>query len=81
DGGMVNDTLKRAYDTHNMVIIPLETGTELFVREFTDAAHPQVIIGGDNYRAKRRLTALAEGYEVTRLLQPQNNPFLQHHVI
>lgn len=81
DGGMVNDTLKRAYDAQNMVIIPRETGTAFLVREFTDATYPQVIIGGDSYRAKRRSTAPASAYDVTRLLQRQINPFLQHHMI
>lgn len=81
DGGMVNDTLKRAYDKHNMVVIPQETGTAFFVHEFTDNAHPQVIIGGDNYRSSRRASLLSEPLHISRELRLQSNPFLQHHVI
>lgn len=81
DGGMVNDALKRAYDKHNMVVISQETGTTFFVHEFTDNAQPQVIIGGDNYRATRRSALSSEPFNVSRLLCLQNNPFLQHHMI
>lgn len=81
DGGMVNETLKRAYEQHQMVVIPPETGTTFFVHEFTDRAHPQVIIGGNHYRAARRATLPAEPFNVSRQLQLRNNPFLQHHVI
>ncbi|MDX7999536.1 SDR family NAD(P)-dependent oxidoreductase [Xenorhabdus sp. Reich] len=51
DGGMVSDVLKRAYQTQNMVIIPLEEGTQRFVREFGDPRSRQITIGGKNYRA------------------------------
>lgn len=81
DGGMVNETLKRAYEQHQMVVIPPETGTTFFVHEFTDHAHPQVIIGGNHYRAARRSTLPAEPLNVSRQLQLRDNPFLQHHVI
>lgn len=81
DGGMVNDTLKRAYDKHNMVVIPQETGTTFFVHEFMDDAHPQVIIGGDNYRVPRHYTMLSKPLNISRLLSLQSNPFLNHHVI
>ncbi|WP_127959542.1 type I polyketide synthase [Serratia microhaemolytica] len=80
-GGMVNDTLKRAYDRLNMLIIPLETGRTFFVHEFDLADQAQVVIGGDNYRVKRALPSARFSNQSERLLTLNHNRFLQHHVI
>lgn len=81
DGGMVSDVLKRAYDAQNMVIIPLEEGTQRFVREFGDNRSLQVMIGGRNYKATKKIKALGGGEQITRQLSLRHNPFLYHHVI
>ncbi|MDR0217939.1 MAG: SDR family NAD(P)-dependent oxidoreductase [Enterobacteriaceae bacterium] len=54
DGGMVSDVLKRAYKAQNMVIIPLEEGTQRFVREFNDSRSCQITIGGRTYIAPKK---------------------------
>ncbi|CDL82475.1 type I polyketide synthase [Xenorhabdus szentirmaii] len=55
DGGMVGDVLKRAYQAQNMVIIPLEEGTQRFVHEFGDHRSRQITIGGKTYGAVKTL--------------------------
>nr|WP_232370138.1 SDR family NAD(P)-dependent oxidoreductase [Xenorhabdus lircayensis] len=81
DGGMVSDVLKRAYDAQNMVIIPLEEGTQRFVREFSDNRSLQVTIGGSSYKAAKKIKALGTGEQVDRQLNLNHNPFLYHHAI
>ncbi|WP_420909008.1 SDR family NAD(P)-dependent oxidoreductase [Dickeya fangzhongdai] len=81
DGGMVNDTLKRAYDAQNMIIIPAAEGYRRFLDEFRDGATRQVAIGGASYRAVQTVKALGPGETVQRHLLAQHNPFLLHHVI
>ncbi|CBJ82077.1 hypothetical protein XBJ2_1560045 [Xenorhabdus bovienii str. Jollieti] len=81
DGGMVSDVLKRVYDAQNMAIIPLEEGTQRFVREFRDPGSLQITIGGANYKAEKTVKALGIGEQVDRQLSLDKNPFLYHHVI
>ncbi|MDE9427374.1 type I polyketide synthase [Xenorhabdus bovienii] len=81
DGGMVSDVLKRAYDAQNMAIIPLEEGTQRFVREFRDPGSLQITIGGANYKAAKKVKALGIGEQIDRQLSLDKNPFLYHHVI
>ncbi|ANE76720.1 Erythronolide synthase, modules 3 and 4 [Dickeya solani] len=81
DGGMVNDTLKRAYDAQNMTIIPAAEGYRRFLDEFRDGVTRQVTIGGASYRAVQAVKALGQGETVHRYLLAQHNPFLLHHVI
>ncbi|WP_237712637.1 type I polyketide synthase [Dickeya zeae] len=81
DGGMVNETLKRAYDAQNMVIIPVEAGYQRFLNEYRDGVTTQVIIGGPSYRAVQPVKALSNGEAVYRHVLEQRNPFLSHHVV
>ncbi|MGJ0579426.1 SDR family NAD(P)-dependent oxidoreductase [Xenorhabdus bovienii] len=81
DGGMVSDVLKQAYDAQNMAIIPLEEGTQRFVREFRDPGSLQITIGGANYKAEKTVKVLGIGEQVDRQLSLDKNPFLYHHVI
>ena len=81
DGGMVNETLKKAYAERNLVIIPKDRGIEFFVDEFRFKGAPQVIIGGDNYKAARKIKALHGPVTVRREIKPELNHFLNDHVI
>ncbi|CAG9001148.1 MAG: hypothetical protein CENE_03165 [Candidatus Celerinatantimonas neptuna] len=80
DGGMVNETLKRAYAEHNMTIIPIEEGCRRFVDEFKHITPPQVTIGGASYRAQGDVS-LTQAEQIECDLQVSTLPFVSDHVI
>jgi NAD(P)-dependent dehydrogenase (short-subunit alcohol dehydrogenase family) len=84
DGGMVNAVLKKAYKERGLVLIPMETGAQIFVDEFTtNATLPsQVVVGGWKYHSDIKPTDLLGAKKtISRELVFNQNPDLKDHKI
>ena len=81
DSGMVNDVLKKAYGERGLAIIPVETGTRFFAEEFGSGDGPQILVGGDSYRAAKTVKTKVASRLVERRVDLTTAPFLADHVV
>jgi acyl transferase domain-containing protein/NADP-dependent 3-hydroxy acid dehydrogenase YdfG len=85
DGGMVNDVLKKAYESRNLVLIDKPTGFAACVNELNEPQlnATQIIIGGPEYHADKKPVSLqyAEPQIVNRILLPSATPGIKGHSV
>ena len=82
DSGMVNETLKKAYEERDIAIIPKDTGVKFFVNEAVAASqNPQVIVGSAYYPLSKTVKELKKPITLNRNLAQSDNRFLEDHVI
>ncbi|BBN80657.1 hypothetical protein PA25_06420 [Pseudoalteromonas sp. A25] len=85
DGGMVNDVLKKAYESRNLVLIDKPTGFAACVSELDapQQSATQVIIGGRAYHADKKPVSVkySEPQKVTRTLLASATPGLADHQV
>lgn len=85
DGGMVNDVLKKAYESRNLVLIDKPTGFAACVSELEkpEQSATQVIIGGPAYHADKKPVSVLyqEPQTVTRKLLATATPGLSDHQV
>ncbi|QCL88703.1 type I polyketide synthase [Agrobacterium tumefaciens] len=81
DSGMVNDVLKKAYGERGLAIIPVKTGTRFFAEEFGSGDGPQILVGGDSYRAAKTVKTKVASRLVERRVDLTTAPFLADHVV
>jgi NAD(P)-dependent dehydrogenase (short-subunit alcohol dehydrogenase family) len=83
DSGMVTAELKQAFRDRQIEIIPLDVGADLFVAELAAEHHntAQVVIGSALLPQGAELDAELKTYRIHRYLSPEDNLFLQDHVI
>ncbi|CAH9051649.1 hypothetical protein PSECIP111951_00438 [Pseudoalteromonas holothuriae] len=85
DGGMVNDVLKKAYESRNLVLIDKPTGFAACVAELdvTSGSSTQVIIGGRTYHADKKPVSVQyhDPQKVTRTLLESTTAGLADHQV
>ncbi len=82
DGGMVTPELKRMFADKHIAVIPMEAGSRLFANELSAADTTTQIMVGSSMRARPQPGSSELGaYRITRRLVPEDNPFLQDHMI
>ncbi|GJM34326.1 MAG: hypothetical protein DHS20C18_33270 [Saprospiraceae bacterium] len=83
DGGMVSPELKKKFEEAGVSLVNSQGGTAMMVNELNVAYanQPQVIIGGTLPMAISHISDQLQTFHVHRKLDPDQNPFLMHHVI
>jgi hypothetical protein len=83
DGGMVTPALKKLFAERNIDVIPIDVGTDLFVRDLSDTANesPQILVGSTMEFGAGALDTTLNRYQITRNLSVSKNPFLEDHII
>ncbi|BFM08082.1 SDR family NAD(P)-dependent oxidoreductase [Halioxenophilus aromaticivorans] len=82
DSGMVNAALKKAYQERGVAIIPVDTGAQIFAREYSNQSDVQIVVGSANYaRSGKWVRSEATPRSYIRDLAQAANPFLKSHVI
>ncbi len=82
DSGMVTPALKEAFSQMGITLISIEEGTQQFVKEVMEYAHPnpQVVFGSKIERPVK-VPMPTEPVCVKRVIVPDENPFLLDHQI
>lgn len=83
DSGMVTPELKRAFEEHNVKVIPAEVGANMLVQELMPGASEpvQVLVGNSPPRPPEGGGPELRQYEIRRKLSLDANPFLNDHRI
>jgi len=83
DSGMVTPELKRAFEEHNVKVIPAEVGANMLVQELMPGASEpvQVLVGNSPPRPPEGGGQELRQYEIRRKLSLDANPFLNDHRI
>jgi NAD(P)-dependent dehydrogenase (short-subunit alcohol dehydrogenase family) len=82
DGGMVTPAIKAMLVERNVDIIPVETGTDIFVDSLvSDSVDTQVVVGGEMVKPSVELGPILRQHRLYRHLTLDDNPFLHDHVI
>ncbi len=83
DGGMVTDSLKKAFADRKVDLIPVEGGTRRFVEGVSaNGKGIQVVVGhGMRDGAGPAIRRPAPPRRITRVLREEENPFLRDHRI
>lgn len=83
DGGMVTPGLRKAFQDHNVRIIPSDAGADLLVRHLTSAQDPgvQILVGDPPPNLTSSQDSTLRSYQVRRHLSLDDNPFLLDHQI
>ncbi len=83
DSGMVSGELKVQFEAAGVKLVNSAGGAALMVNEFNQDydAQPQVVIGETLPAAVSYLGENLQTYQLLRTLTPEQNPFLNHHVI
>jgi len=81
DGGMVTPPLKKMFTDRGVYIIPIDTGTQLFLSELCATSNrcPQILVG-NNLSVQRDIKKPAVN-RVTKKLDASRNPFFADHQI
>ena len=82
DGGMVTPELKRMFEEKGIDVIPVSAGTELFTEEMLSMDDTlQVLVGSSMVPRPDFNDNILRSYQISRTLLPEENPFLNDHVI
>lgn len=83
DSGMVSGELKVQFEAAGVKLVNSAGGAALMVNEFSTTydGEPQVVIGETLPAAISYLGENLQTYHLLRTLTPEQNPFLNHHVI
>jgi NAD(P)-dependent dehydrogenase (short-subunit alcohol dehydrogenase family) len=83
DSGMVTPELKKAFEEHDVRVIPTDVGANILVNELLPSRRSaaQVIVGNAPARPCEDTTSELRHYEIHRRLSLDANPFLNDHRI
>ncbi|MDM8536112.1 SDR family NAD(P)-dependent oxidoreductase [Desulfobacterales bacterium HSG17] len=82
DGGMVTPELKRMFAEKGIDVIPVFAGSRLFADELSSTqCTTQVLVGSSMIPNPVFSDSKLRSYRITRNLLPEDNPFLNDHVI
>jgi len=83
DSGMVTPELKRAFEEHNVHVIPADAGANILVQELmpSESEPVQVLVGDSPPRPPEGVGQELRQYEIRRKLSLDANPFLNDHRI
>jgi NADP-dependent 3-hydroxy acid dehydrogenase YdfG len=83
EGGMVSPELKKKFLEAGVVLVNHAGGAAMFVNEFNKKYdnEPQVIIGGTLPTPQSAISPQLNTYSIKRILNINDNAFLQHHAI
>ena len=82
DGGMVTPELRRMFAEKGIDVIPAYAGSRVFADELSSGeCHIQILVGGSMIPRPVFADKKLRSYKITRNLLPENNPFLNDHVI
>jgi len=82
DGGMVTPELKRMFAEKGVDVIPVYAGSRLFTDELSSTENTtQILVGGSMIPNPVFIDKTLRSYKITRNLLPEDNLFLNDHVI
>lgn len=85
DGGMVTPELRRYFDEHQIRLIPIEDGTQMFIYELENLQHTdtsaQVVVGDAIRAVPAQVSEELRSYQIERNLVLAANSFLHDHTI
>ncbi len=84
DGGMVKSSISEMFSEHGIPLLPENEGADFFTKEMTNyPKNIQILIAP--YRniplQKQEKLFLPDKMKIERSIKPDDNPFLEHHVI